>query len=62
MSTGEATETVAFKERKWKDTLKVWTQAGCPDDNPDAPRPGDHPVEDHPWNLDADAYLEKEGI
>jgi hypothetical protein len=38
--------------------MNSWISDGCPDNDPSVPRPGRHPLDDHPWNIDPDAYLQ----
>ena len=48
--------------RDWDNALNLWSNHGCPADDPEKPIPGPHPEADHLWNKDKQAYADQHGI
>ena len=36
--------------RNWDQAFQQWQNQGCPFDDDEFPRPGNHPIATHPWN------------
>ena len=51
------TESVDQKAKQWEQTFNDWVKKGMPDNDPDAPMPGNHPNPDHLWNINGEHYL-----
>ena len=47
-------------ERKWETAFTNWSGFGFVADK-EHPKPGPHPDETHPWNIDPQAFIEFRG-